>query len=147
QPEAGPLGVNLGIGAEREEAPAQFGDQPHDVGRALAHLSKKLNRPSSAGVRADDLHPRPVRGGALALPARTPQDVRAERCGVLRGRLGERRLTDARLAGDQDEPSAAFARPAGGLAKDGDLAVPTDEPGGAGTGLRAPTSSRVTSWP
>ena len=91
---------------------------------ALAKLGRELGHPARAGAElrtqgvvvavggegAHDLHPRPERGRAAAVPAARPRDAMAVARGALTQRGGQARLADAGLAREQDEAAAAGRR-------------------------------------
>ena len=134
QPEAGALGVGTGGRREIVEDLAQLRQQLGEVGGARAQLPAQRGGIGRADVRAQRLHPRPVRGRAAGLPAAADEDQRAARAGTRGELLGEPALADPRLADEQEQPPVAGLGvvEAGGQLRE--LAVAPDE--GAGDDLR-----------
>ena len=127
QAEARALGAGRGVRREVGEHVPQLRQQLGDVGCAQPELPAQRRGLGLAHVRAQRLHPRPVGGRASGLPAAADQDQRAA-CPRTRGELlGEPALADARLADEQEQPSAAGQRivEAGGQLRQ--LALATDE--------------------
>ena len=107
--EAGLLGLEV-AGLGQVEALAQLGRELGHPARAGAELRTQGVVVAVGGERAHDLHPRPERGRAAAVPAARPRDAMAVGRGALAQRGGQARLADAGLAGEQDEAAAAGRR-------------------------------------
>ena len=82
------------------------GSRPAIQGAPGAERGAQRREVGGARERPADLHPRPVGGRAAAVPAAAPRPGGAARRGVLDELARERRLADARLAGQQDEAAA-----------------------------------------
>jgi len=76
--------------------------------------------------RADDRHPRPVRGGAAGLPAAAPDGANAFAARHLGGLGRQPRLPDAGLASDQHD-AAPLGEAGQRRGQHGQLAIATDE--------------------
>ena len=104
--------------------PRQLGQEPRQRrGR------RRLRGPALRHEGPEHLHPGPIRRRTFALPAPAPHDTDAAAF-RLGGHLGgHRRLADAGLAGQQQQPAAAPCRVLDGAAELGEHVLPPDEPG------------------
>ena len=105
-PEAGVIGIELGVVGGRRVCPGELWQEAREPGRAVAEQVAQRARLLLARERAHDLDPGPVRRGAAALPARAPGPRGTAPGGALDECPRERRLADPGLAGEDDEPAA-----------------------------------------
>ena len=125
QPEAGRRG-QLVAGRRPVGRPRQLGQEPGQRGGAGRQPRRS---PASGHERPEDLHPGPVRRHALPRPAPAPHHPRAARLRRGRRRGDHRRLADAGLAGEQDQPAPPAGQLLDGADELGEHVVPPDEPG------------------
>ena len=111
----------------RPEAQRQVRRQLADVRRPAPEPRGSVSVVAAFGDGLDDLRPRPVRRRAPAFPAAAPDHPRAALGGVARKLLGEPRLADPGLAGDQEEAALADERVLQAGHQLGQLAVPAEQ--------------------
>ena len=109
-PEARLLGIHRRELADVAEALADLGHDPRHVRGAGAELPAQPDRIGLADVLADRLRPWPVRRGAVALVAATPEHARSAHPGVGRELLGGPGLADPGIAGQHQHPALAGER-------------------------------------
>ena len=100
------VGVEVRRHRGRPERAGELGQQAGDPRSAGAEPGAQPGGVLAARERAGDLHPRPVRRRAAAVPARAPRPRGPAIGRVLDEGARERRLPDARLARHDDEPAA-----------------------------------------
>ncbi len=120
-PEPRLVGVQLRGLRGRAERGAELRQQSRDPGRAGAEGGAQGGKVGAPAQRAADLHPRPVRGRAAAVPAASPSPGGATRGGELDELARQRGLADPRLPGEQDQAAAARQRPLQGRLELGKL--------------------------
>ena len=125
QPEAGRRG-QLVAGRRLVGRPRQLGQEPGQRGGAGREPRRS---PASGHERPEHLHPGPVRRRALPRPAPAPHHPRAARLRRGRRRGDHRRLADAGLAGEQDQPAPPADQLLDGADELGEHVVPPGEPG------------------
>ena len=104
----------------------QLGQEPGQRGGAGREARRS---PADGHERPEDLHPGPVGRRALPWPAPAPHHPRAATLRRGRRRRDHRRLADAGLAGEQDQPAPPAGQLLDGADELGEHVVPPDEPG------------------
>jgi hypothetical protein len=107
EPEPRLLGLERRRFGQSRDPLAHLGADLGDVGGAGPHNRHELLGRAVVDVRADDLHPRPVGGRALALVATTDEHLRSAQARVGRKLVRHARLADARLTDEQKQPASS----------------------------------------
>ena len=146
QSEAGPVGVGGRRLREVGHQAPELGKDGGELGPLAAELGAHGLGVAVADVRAQRLDPRPVGRGAARLPAPADVHPRSAPPGVATHLLGQPALADARLAGDEDQPSLSGQRLVERGHQRGELMLASDEGVPRGSELRLARRGEVEAW-
>ena len=125
--EARPFGIQRGRGGKVRDELAHLGDDLGDGRRPRPELPEERLAVAAPHVRAEGLHPGPVRGSPSCLPAAADEDLRAEPPGAIRQLVGEATLPDAGLSADENKLPVPGKRALEAVEECRELAITADE--------------------
>ena len=125
--EARPFGIQRGRGGKVRDELAHLGDDLGDVRRPRPELPAERLAVAAPHVRAEGLHPGPVRGSPSCLPAAADEDLRAELPGAIRQLVGEATLPDAGLSAEENKLPVPGKRALEAVEECRELAITADE--------------------
>jgi hypothetical protein len=127
QREASALELDPGSLRRAANPRVEFGNQTDDLIGTVPDVALELIGFARPDVAPEDLDPRPVRGRPTALPAPAPQDVGTGLGRVRAQPVGEARLADARLTGDEEQAARSVQGLGESRAQLRELALAIDE--------------------